>query len=906
LEGSELIMKTGLKSLVVAMVFLLGITLVCPDNFGFAQGDDQIEQLIIQMTDSNFGISSKASNALVDLGNLAVPSLEALLLESTDQVVRLKTIVALERIGTLETIVPLSLGLLDSNTVNRERSEAAILKLTDRGIEAYQKLLLTGNKSLVDRALKALSTAGWSDQDLANYLIKEFPLSSFYTKNNILKVLSQLHTEAALNFLVQIMRDESQPLILRLTSLEALADLNPQAITLDDWIIVLSTETIENFRRLYWNGFDAIVEAGVKSVPVLTKALDSADPELRARAAILLGELGADAKGASQDLEKLLIDPHWYVQVEAAFALGKINPESDYQFGIPEVENSSSVNDDVQLEEFSTNVRISNGLISMVIGKSNAKVNELLVNGQNILAPKGAYFDANVPGYININADKFEIVSNTSDMVHVKGTKFSTSSAPFEIESHYILRRGDSGYYSFLVYRHNSNFSAELVQTRHVIRVDTERMPNMIVSNNRQGQLPTQQMLGAAENVADATVRLADGSVFTKYNWAMYEGEHFVHGMAGNDLGLWVIKGSNEYQPSGPVKQNLTVHEENVVLAMLHSTHYGSPAVKLPANSGWKKIYGPFFVYVNTGDNLTELWTDAKVRAEYERQAWPYNWLNLAEYDNQRTSVSGELNLADGSIPVDAWVILGESSTYWTQQAKDYLYWSKVNYDGTFTIDNVRPGTYTLWAWGGGVFGEFEYPEIDVVTDQPTVLPKLTWEPLNSGTLVWEIGIPNRTADEFFSIDHHRNWGLWFEYHRQFPEGVNYYIGSSDYTKDWNFVQPAMMVGEWGNRTAEPWRIYFDLPEQPSNDLGILTIAIAGTGGVRLDVLINGQLVKSLSYSADGSVHRSGISGIYHLEQIEFDATLLNQGENIVELKVHGSNSLSSGIMYDYLRLELI
>lgn len=48
---------------------------------------------------------------------------------------------------------------------------------------------------------------------------------------------------------------------------------------------------------------------------------------------------------------------------------------------------------------------------------------------------------------------------------------------------------------------------------------------------------------------------------------------------------------------------------------MLHSRHYGTPAV-LIQDEDWSKVYGPYLLYVNSGSDNEELWADAKDRAE--------------------------------------------------------------------------------------------------------------------------------------------------------------------------------------------------------------------------------------------------------------------------------------------------
>ena len=50
--------------------------------------------------------------------------------------------------------------------------------------------------------------------------------------------------------------------------------------------------------------------------------------------------------------------------------------------------------------------------------------------------------------------------------------------------------------------------------------------------------------------------------------------------------------------------------------------------------------------------------------------------------------------------------------------------------------------------------------------------------------------MPDRSAAEFRHGDHYWQWGLYNLYPQEFPNGVNFVVGKSDWTKDWNYVQP--------------------------------------------------------------------------------------------------------------------
>src|SRR6185436_17170096 len=48
----------------------------------------------------------------------------------------------------------------------------------------------------------------------------------------------------------------------------------------------------------------------------------------------------------------------------------------------------------------------------------------------------------------------------------------------------------------------------------------------------------------------------------------------------------------------------------------------------------------------------------------------------------------------------------------WQNDAKHYQYWAQGGEDGSFSIPNVRPGSYTLHAFADGVLGEFAKTEV--------------------------------------------------------------------------------------------------------------------------------------------------------------------------------------------------
>jgi rhamnogalacturonan endolyase len=83
-----------------------------------------------------------------------------------------------------------------------------------------------------------------------------------------------------------------------------------------------------------------------------------------------------------------------------------------------------------------------------------------------------------------------------------------------------------------------------------------------------------------------------------------------------------------------------------------------------------------------------------------------------------------------------------------------------------------------------------------------------------------------------------------------------------------------------------------------------LRLALAGVSVRRIDVAVNDEpagTIDGLVYNA--TINRDGIQGAWVERDVAFDATLLKPGNNTLKLTIPGGG-LTSGIIYDYLRLE--
>jgi rhamnogalacturonan endolyase len=281
---------------------------------------------------------------------------------------------------------------------------------------------------------------------------------------------------------------------------------------------------------------------------------------------------------------------------------------------------------------------------------------------------------------------------------------------------------------------------------------------------------------------------------------------------------------------------------------------------------------------------------------------------------DSRGTVTGKLTLSDGTSTKDAWVILGAASPDWQLQNLDYLYYTKAGADGTFQIPAVRPGTYTLYTVVKGEFGEYRKDGVEVASNRTASLGPLTWQLPEHRKQLWQIGVPNRSADEFRNGQSHQ-WGLWFNYPVDFPTDVHFIVGKSDYKTDWNYFQPAIHTPGDPKQLKVPvstkpavWTVQFPVNESYKGT-AYLTIGIAGSVNGSLKADLNGQEIAKYASipggpKVDSSFYRVAAAGIYRTLSIPFDASLLKHGDNLLSLS-QLSNSNNAGLLYDALRMEV-
>ena len=588
----------------------------------------------------------------------------------------------------------------------------------------------------------------------------------------------------------------------------------------------------------------------------------------------------------------------------------------------------------VKIDVGQERVTLDNGMIEMQLSLTGRLLHLARKNGDNLLKNNGhGYWHSNSNGFEDGKRlpQKFypldgelKIIQNSEEYAEIVFYKESDEVFPFDGCLHYVLRRGDSGFYLFMTAEHAPDMPSGFIeQYAYNLRLDPEVFRYIAVDDKRQHISHSSQDEASAESIMDATFRLKDGRVVSKYNYChdIAEDNYHVYGWASKRDGVWLIQPSAEYYPTTPFKQFLSSHQTYqtpIIIWQVHCVHYGGMLAIFDSGERWRKLYGPAFYYVNSGGNERTLWEDAKSQAEKLKNEWPYSWMQHKWFPVQRGKVTGKLALPGGEPARDTWIILSPPGINWSLETKGYHFWTKTDENGDFVIGDVRSGIYDLFAVGADQFHEYKREEIAVDANSTTSLGTLVWNPVTHGRTIWQIGVADRSSGEFRNGDDYRHWGVWRRYPEQFPKDVHFIIGKSKERDDWNFAH-----WTWHSRTPE-WKIEFEMEERHEGNANLTFGIAASRPGNRhrktdLRVIVNGEEVGRIQLAGSGSAgHRSGRQTTkYSVVTIPFEAALFKKGTNFIVLSHPESRAYSIGddfgetgsgpgyLMYDAIRLEL-
>lgn len=635
-------------------------------------------------------------------------------------------------------------------------------------------------------------------------------------------------------------------------------------------------------------------------------------------------------------------------------------------------------------------VTMANGIASIVIVKKTARLNSVAYTYTNdettktceTLSGKGQYYY----GGFSLGNGVFEYslatdpANNGGNYADVRLLSSTEKNGIMEV--HFSMLRGSPGFYSTATMMHRKQDERFEVGAWGVIT----RVPptfNWLSADEKRNWfigMPTKTGVKVPDSPHEITVCL-DGTQAGNYADKFIYGQDHSNlrawgwssvGQGGLNVGRWIMT-NMEFSNGGPLKRDVSVYPYSELNNSILTGEVGMGSDGYMDNGEeWTKTCGPWFIYLNSVSASIKdpkqaahmLFKDAQAQADAEAKAWPYAWFKNEHFvpASGRGTVKGRIVIKDRGNPnassAGLWVGLQrQPQTYkgfydFQKWSKTYQWWVKTEPDGTFTIPHVHAGDkYLLWAFGPGATGTFlsqkleggQPPfECDLPAKEFTVTVKagetenlgdIQWAPVRVGETVFELGTPDRKAEEFRHGEDYWApgtppklgfptpvWGGQMEFPLDFPDGMNYIVGESQWTKDWNYVLPAMADAK-GNYQSCTGTITFNLEKEPENGaVASLYIALAGNDGDNVIVSANGLNLGAATgvtgtpnallpagfapaYSDTSSIHFSD-HGPFTDERITFPARFLHAGKNTITITMD-SRKLVSFLMVDYLRLEL-
>ncbi|WP_334319668.1 polysaccharide lyase family protein [Termitidicoccus mucosus] len=598
---------------------------------------------------------------------------------------------------------------------------------------------------------------------------------------------------------------------------------------------------------------------------------------------------------------------------------------------------------DVTLSMQENNVTLSNGIVTATINTSNARVISYLFQGTEMADTNGYIYYSMDGGdmYEGPSNCVYTVTVNTPDMIDISCKAVYANNASqkhaFDIDCHFVLRRGDTGLYSYAVLSHPASYPAASVgEWRMVWKLpytSTDWIFERIYADEtRNGFWGTRTDFLNAESTSIAeiiqfTTGERAGEYDCKYQYSL---EYQTAGCWGhasnvNKKGAWFVLGGYDYLNDGPIKNDLAVAEANQLLHFGRN-HYNASETIVAAGEEWSKIYGPFLLYCNstaaTENAGDALWADAKAQVQAEIAAWPYAWLTTADYpaNAQRGDVKGRIIITDPLKPAlsagtNTWVGLShlDEGGNWQFESKRYQTWVHPDESGNFVIPSARPGNYTLTVFTDGAVGEYTHPQpVTVTAGGINDLGDVIWNVIHPGErIIWEIGIPNRRADEFRHGDDYWKSFLWEYFHEEFPNPLEYVVGESNWATDWNYAHSGYLVdGVW---SQWKWRIRFNLDSLPASGDATLTLAFASIDRGNVRVFVNQESNHFVEVSPDPAGGSSGGNALarlgnhakYSLIYVTIPVSSLRIGANTITLIQRSTGSAQNHVMYDYINLEM-
>jgi hypothetical protein len=312
-----------------------------------------------------------------------------------------------------------------------------------------------------------------------------------------------------------------------------------------------------------------------------------------------------------------------------------------------------------------TNLVLDNGLLKITFGhdvRNDISATSVVKNGTELAhnlhgtVPRDTdggrtfYHEYNASqGYLHARVVK--IIKNTPELVHFA---IIDTNSPY-LEDHYVMLKGESGIHPYVIIKGQYNNEMRTMYRFDMSILDWTWTPERIGQQRSYAHLQAISKIG---NLGDETWRLPDGSVYSKYDWVLYYSEAPMWGHFGHGFGAFFMPVSTEAYASGPLRQELAVHQDALILNYLGGGHFsgGGPA----GGRTGEKIFGPWYVYINAGKTTNAIIADALKTAAAQQKKWPYQWMDEPIFPTNRTSVSGQLKISHDRSAAFAYIILAQ------------------------------------------------------------------------------------------------------------------------------------------------------------------------------------------------------------------------------------------------------
>lgn len=469
------------------------------------------------------------------------------------------------------------------------------------------------------------------------------------------------------------------------------------------------------------------------------------------------------------------------------------------------------------------------------------------------------------------------------------------------LEQYWFLRNGETGLHTFsrlAYYNDTAPFLRNLQEFRTLFRPHTPLWTHLITNGNFYAPQPNPNPaaggVGIQTTVQDATWYLGNrtndpyveqiSDYFTKYTFQDTWRDADAHGMFADGtqsfdnstFGAWLVMNTKDTYFGGPIHSDLVV--DGIVYNYLVSNHHGDGTPNI--TNGFDRTFGPQYYYFNKGlpsASIEQLRGDA---LQYASPSFASDFYDsIAEHvpnyvpSSQRGCWKARLQLPGSASNTIA--VLAQNGVDFQDNVLDtkaYQYWANVDTEGNVNINGVKADTYRLTVYADGIFGWYIIDGIVVEADQTTDSGTLQWTPESAGTELWRIGTPDKSSGEFKhgyqpDVSHPLHpeeyriyWGA-YDFIEDFPNGVNFHIGSSKEAEDFNYVHWSVFGGyanflrpqqEAGEGQVNNWTITFDTEEGTLHGMTIATFTVqlagAKTAAGNTDVFNKTQAYNDLPF----------------------------------------------------------